>query len=139
MSGIEFPVDHVRVLSRQNKLGQFVNAIGSQTRGEGVAGIVESKIQESRVFASAPPACVDGINVHTRARISKHEILRPRRSGERVGSVSMTFHVWSRARLAAHGSHLMLIVRAPAFSFCQSADKSCYGFKVSGVELGGKT
>src|SRR5437868_13000837 len=40
-----------------------------------MASIVESEIHEPRIFASIPPACLDGINVHTRAGIAEHELL----------------------------------------------------------------
>src|SRR5689334_5903713 len=53
----------------------FVNAIGSKTRGEGVTGIVESEIHEPRILASVPPACLNRIDVHTRAGIAEHKLL----------------------------------------------------------------
>src|SRR5262249_29163875 len=33
------------------------------------------KIHEARIVASTPPACLDGIEGHTRARIAEHEFL----------------------------------------------------------------
>lgn len=53
----------------------FVNAIGPETRCEGVTGVVESEIHEARIFTSVPPASLDGIDVHTRAGIAEHEFL----------------------------------------------------------------
>src|SRR6185295_636568 len=55
----------------------LVNAIGSQTRGKGVTSIVEPKIHEARIFAGIPPACLNGIDVDTRAGIIEHEFLWP--------------------------------------------------------------
>jgi hypothetical protein len=37
----------------------------------------KSEIHEARVFASIPPACLDGIDVHARAGVAEHEILWP--------------------------------------------------------------
>ena len=53
----------------------FMNAIGSQARGEGVSSIVKSKIHEARIFASMPPTHIDGVDVHARAGIAEHEFL----------------------------------------------------------------
>ena len=46
-----------------------MNAIGPQTRSEGVTRIVKSEIHEPRIFAGIPPASLNGIDVHTRASI----------------------------------------------------------------------
>jgi len=41
-----------------------------------MTSIVKPKIHESRIFASIPPACLNGIDVHTRAGITEHELFR---------------------------------------------------------------
>jgi hypothetical protein len=41
-----------------------------------MTSIVESKIHEPRIFAGTSPACLNGIDVHTRAGIAEHEFLR---------------------------------------------------------------
>jgi hypothetical protein len=52
----------VRRVTEQVSNVPFVNSIGSQTRGEGVARIVESEIREPRVFASMPPvSCANNL------------------------------------------------------------------------------
>src|SRR6266542_4696505 len=52
-----------------------MNAIRSQTRSEGVTSVVKPEIHETRFFASVPPACLNGIDVHTCAGIAEHELL----------------------------------------------------------------
>src|SRR5437868_5882131 len=41
-----------------------------------MTSIVESEIHEPRIYASIPPACLDGIDVDTRTRIAEHKLLR---------------------------------------------------------------
>lgn len=53
-----------------------MNAIGSQTRREGVTGIVKPEIHEARIFASMPPTHTNGIDAHAGAGIAEHEFLR---------------------------------------------------------------
>ena len=53
-----------------------MNATGPQMRGERVTSVVESEIHEPRIFTSIPPARLDGIDVHARAEIAKHKLLR---------------------------------------------------------------
>src|SRR6185295_437230 len=54
----------------------LVNAIGSKTCSKGVTSIVESEIHEPCILASVPPACLDRIDVDTRAGIAEHKLLR---------------------------------------------------------------
>ena len=64
-----------RRVTKQVSNVPFVNAIGSQTRGEGVTSIVKPEVHEPSIFASAPPACLNGIEVHPRAGVAEHEFL----------------------------------------------------------------
>jgi hypothetical protein len=64
---------HRRVTEQVSDIS-LMNSIGSQPRREGVTSIVESKIHESCLLASVPPACLNGINVHTSSSIAEHEI-----------------------------------------------------------------
>lgn len=50
-----------------------MNAISPETRSERVTTIVEPQIHEPCSFASVPPACHNGINVHTGSSIAEHE------------------------------------------------------------------